>query len=277
MNNINISERKQRELVNKAEDLVDAVLKYSKNYLPFIARLCLVSTFLEDGVRMWFQWSEQKEYIAHSWNMAMLFGNLFVFLNLFGQLIPCILILVRKHINIAVYVLFGIIALQTLAYKILWDLRFLLRNLSLAGGLLLLIVENKPDAKSLFAGVPTLNDNKPKNIMQFAGRILIIFMFLTLIRADWSFGHIILNVLGTLLMVLVAIGYKTKLSAFTLVVILTFLNIAFNPFWMVESDKPLHDFLKYDFFQTMSVVGGLLFIVALGPGGVSLDESKKRW
>jgi uncharacterized membrane protein YphA (DoxX/SURF4 family) len=153
----------------------------------------------------------------------------------------------------------------------------LLRNLSLAGGLLLLVVESKPDAKSLFAGVPTLGDNKPKNYMQFAGRILTIVMFLTLIRADFTFIHVFVNVVGTLLMILVAIGYKTKLSAFTLVLLLSFLNVIANPFWTIDSDKPLHDFLKYDFFQTISVVGGLLFIVALGPGGVSLDESKKRW
>jgi uncharacterized membrane protein YphA (DoxX/SURF4 family) len=159
----------------------------------------------------------------------------------------------------------------------LWDLRFLLRNVSLAGGLLLLLAENKPDAKSLFAGVPTLNDNKPKNYMQFAGRILLIIMFLTLIHADFSIVHIIVNFIGTALIILVAIGYKTKLSALTLVIGLTILNFIANPFWMYASKSPMHDFLKYDFFQTISVIGGLLFIVTLGPGGVSLDEHKKRW
>ena len=153
----------------------------------------------------------------------------------------------------------------------------MLRNLSLAGGLMLLLVESKPDAKSLFAGVPTLGDNKPKNYMQFAGRILLIVMFLTIIRIDFHPIHMCINILGTILIVLVAIGYKTKLSAFTLVIMLSILNIVANPFWTIESEKPLHDFLKYDFFQTMSVIGGLLFIVALGPGGVSLDEHKKRW
>lgn len=164
-----------------------------------------------------------------------------------------------------------------MAYKILWDFRFLLRNLSLAGGLILLLVENRPDAKSLFAGVPTLGDNTPKNYLQFVGRILLIIMFLTLIRVDFDFFHILFNIIGGALIILVAIGYKTKLSALTLVLLLTILNVIANPFWTIDSDRPLHDFLKYDFFQTMSVIGGLLFIVALGPGGVSLDEHKKRW
>jgi len=264
-----------KEFMSKLEDTVDTVLKYSKNYLPTVARLCLTSTFIEDGIRMWFQWGEQRDYIAYSWSCGNFIGTIFVILNLFCQLVPCGLILARKHINISCYILFGIIALQTIAYKILWDFRFLLRNFSLAGGLLLLLVESKPDAKSLFAGLPQLGDNKPKNYMQFAGRILTILMFFSLLRFDLSPIHLFNDVIGTTLILLVAVGYKTKVSASILIFLLSVSNVFSNPFWTIDSDQPLHDFLKYDFFQTLSVVGGLLFIVALGPGGVSLDEHKK--
>lgn len=67
-------------------------LRVTKQYLPHVARLCLISTFLEDGIRMWFQWSEQRDYIDSTWNCGYLLASSFVFLNLLGQLSewPCV-------------------------------------------------------------------------------------------------------------------------------------------------------------------------------------------
>ena len=97
-----------------------------------------------------------------------------------------------------------------------------------------------------------MGGNTPKTYLQLTGRVLLGFMFATLIKLRFSFVYILQDVLGTILMVLVAVGYKTKLAS-------------------------LRDFLKYDFFQTTSVIGGLLLVVALGPGGVSVDDYKKKW
>jgi len=263
--------------LDKLDDVADQVLRNGKHILPHVARLCLISTFLEDGIRMWFQWSEQRDYIAVTWNCGWWIGTLFVLINLFGQLAGCVMVLSRKQVNIACGILFGIIALQTVAYSILWDLKFLMRNLALSGGVILLLAESKAEGKSLFAGLPSMGENTPKTSLQLAGRILLVLMFLTLLRFEFTFLDMVQNLIGTCLILLIAVGYKTKAASLVLVVWLTLLNLYFNAWWNIPDYKPMRDFLKYDFFQTLSVVGGLLLVVALGPGGYSMDEHKKKW
>ncbi|XP_077287332.1 surfeit locus protein 4 isoform X2 [Arctopsyche grandis] len=253
------------------------VQRKGKHILPTVARFCLISTFFEDGLRMWFQWNEQREYMDMSWGCGWFLAMVFVLVNLIGQLGGCVMVLGRLKVDIACGVLFFIVVLQTFAYSILWDMQFLLRNLALIGALLLVLAESKVEGRSLFAGVPSLGENRPKNYLQLTGRVLLAFMFITLLRFEFSFLQIIQNIVGGILMVLVTIGYKTKLSALILVVMLTILNFYHNAWWAIPSYKPLRDFLKYDFFQTLSVIGGLLMIVSLGPGGVSMDEHKKKW
>jgi hypothetical protein len=72
------------------------------------------------------------------------------------------------------------------AYSILWDMQFLFRNLALIGALLLVLAESRVDSRSLFPGVPSLGENKPKEYLQLTGRILLVFMFVTLLRFEWS-------------------------------------------------------------------------------------------
>ncbi|XP_047448923.1 surfeit locus protein 4-like [Mugil cephalus] len=266
------------DLVNRAEDVADQFLRGTRRYLPHVGRLCLVSTFLEDGARMWFQWAEQSDYIDSTWSCGLFLANVFVLINLLGQLGGCVLILSRNYVHPSCFALFAVIALQTVAYSILWDVKFLMRNLSLGGGLLLLLAESREETRSVFAGVPSLgHQSSPKNLLQLGGRVLLVLMFLTLLHFDLSLFTFLQNVVGTGLMVLVVLGFKTKLAALTLVLWLLCLNFTVNAFWSVASYKPMHDFLKYDFFQTTSVIGGLLLVVALGPGGVSMDEKKKEW
>ncbi|XP_051898135.1 surfeit locus protein 4-like [Pristis pectinata] len=265
------------DIMGTAEDLADQFLRVTKRFLPHVAHLCLISTFLEDGIRMWFQWSDQRDYISTSWHCGAFFGTLFVLVNMIGQLGGCILVLTRKFVPYACCGLFSLIVLQTIAYSILWDFKFLMRSLALGGGLLLLLAESRSEGKTMFAGVPTMGTNSPRQYMQLGGRVLLVLMFMTLLHFSLDALMILQDIVGTTLIILVAIGFKTKLAALTLVIWLFVLNVIQNPFWRVAVYSPLHDFLKYDFFQTMSVIGGLLLVVALGPGGVSMDEHKKKW
>ncbi|MEQ2176621.1 Surfeit locus protein 4, partial [Goodea atripinnis] len=81
-----VTEMGHRDLMSQAEDLADKFLRVTKHHLPHAAHLCLVSTFLEDSVRLWFQWMDQSEYINSTWSCGGLLANVLVLINLLGQL-----------------------------------------------------------------------------------------------------------------------------------------------------------------------------------------------
>ena len=115
---------------------------------------------------MWVQWSEQREYMDISWGCGWFLATMFVVINLVGQLGAVAMVLTRFKVDIACGILFFVVILQTIAYSILWDLQFLFRNLALIGALLLVLAESRVEGKSLFAGVPSLGENKPKMYLQ---------------------------------------------------------------------------------------------------------------
>ncbi|MEQ2293229.1 Surfeit locus protein 4 [Ameca splendens] len=78
---------------------VPKFLRVTKHHLPHAAHLCLVSTFLEDSVRLWFQWMDQSEYINSTWSCGGLLANVLVRINLLGQLGSWLLILSRNFVQ----------------------------------------------------------------------------------------------------------------------------------------------------------------------------------
>lgn len=264
-------------LLSTVEDFADQSTKLARPVLPHLARMLLVATFLEDGIRMWTQWTEQREYIMILWGCGHLLASIFVFINLVGQIGAVSMVVNRFQINVACGILLFIVALQTIAFSILTDPMFLLRNLALCGAVLLVAAEDWVEDKSTFAGVPSVGEDKrPKSYLQLAGRVLLSLMFLVLLRLEANPLQILYTLVTSLLMLLISVGYKTKVSAVLLFVLLLVHNVTHNCFWTVGSRKPLHDFLKYDFFQTLSFMGGLLMVVVIGPGEVSIDGKKKQ-
>eukprot|EP00049_Salpingoeca_infusionum_P006744 m.111018 g.111018 ORF g.111018 m.111018 type:complete len:274 (+) comp13417_c0_seq3:203-1024(+) len=266
----------------EVDNAVDSVLRKVKPYIVPAARVCLVSTFLEDSVRMVLQSNSQSRYIATIWRCGYFLAYLFVATNFFIQLVPSVLLIMQKYVKYAFYTLVGAVIMQIIAYQMLFDIPFLLRNLGVIGGLLFVFADEKQGNDgnifalplSSFGALSGSNSSKAVNAMQLAGRVLVVVMFLTLTRFD-SVIRILVELIGLVLVLAVAIGFQTKASASVLVLLLFLENVTFNAFWFSPTRSSSFDFKRYDFFQTMSVIGGLLMIVALGPGGISLDKSKK--
>ncbi|KAL7669090.1 hypothetical protein ACOME3_009759 [Neoechinorhynchus agilis] len=276
-----VRDQSSHELLSRAEDMVDDVTRSLKSVLPYIARFCLVSTFIEDGLRMWFQWTSQREYMSNIWKVPHSVAAGFIFFNMVMQLVPSVLVLLKKQTLYASACLVVITLVQVVAYDIMTEIRFILRVLSLIGGILLLLVEETKAAEMMgsgaLAGLPKLPSERRTNVLQLTGRVLLVFMFLSILHFNLHPALILCDLVGSSLMILVFVGYKTKLSAMFLFAFLAIINIIMNPFWQVHRTSPYHDVLRYDFFQTLSVMGGLLYVVMLGPGGVSIDARKKQW
>jgi len=275
----NFNQAAQHPMLEKAEQLAEQCLSKTKHVLPHMGRLCLCATFIEDGIRMITQWGEQRDYIDSTWGCGWFLAVCFVLINLFGQIGSSVLILSRKHVQPACYALFGIICLQTIAYSILWDIKFLARFLSLIGAVLLLLAENQKSGGNIFAQNIMFDDanQKNKNYMLLSGRLLLVLMFLSLMHLKFSPLEIIRNIIGIALISMITIGFKTKLMSVVMVLWLLGMNLVFNDFWRHRTASIMYDFKKYDFFQTMTVIGGLLILVLIGPGGLSYDERKKMY
>ncbi|CCH60506.1 hypothetical protein TBLA_0C07150 [Henningerozyma blattae CBS 6284] len=257
---------------NKVEDLTDLpfVIKL-KPYVPSIARFFIVATFLEDSFRIITQFSDQIFYL-HKWkHYPWLFVVLFLLIVTISMLSGSFLLVTRKYVNYATGMLVLCIITQGIIYGLFTGSSFVLRNISVIGGLLIAFGDSIVQNKTTFAMLPELSDKNDKNkgYLLFAGRILIVLMFIGFTFSK-SWFTVVLTIIFT---VCFAIGYKTKLASIMLGLILTFYNVAWNNYWFYDSSK--RDFLKYEFYQNLSIIGGLLLVTNTGAGGFSVDEKKK--
>jgi uncharacterized membrane protein YphA (DoxX/SURF4 family) len=194
------------------------------------------------------------------------------------MLVGSFLVIKRKYPEYAVGGLFIVVVAQSIGYGLWSDAKFLLRSLSVIGGLLMVLSDAFSKKKSVFADLPQLSESDRKTYFQLAGRVLLIFLFMSFIfHGEWSIISVIGLIIGFIACVMVVVGFKAKWSATFLVLFLSIYNLIMNNFFAIHHANPQRDFLKYDFFQTLSIMGGLLLLVNMGPGGISIDEKKKAY
>ncbi|KAI8637631.1 SURF4 family-domain-containing protein [Parasitella parasitica] len=266
------------EFSTKVEDVLDKVGQPLKPYIPAMSRLLIVATFLEDSMRIMMQWEDQRTFMEQSRHFPYGLSHIFLGLNVIVMLASSFGIVAKKQQTYAVYGLMGVIIAQAFGYGLIFDMSFFLRNLSVMGGLMMVLSETMVKRKQMFAALPQISETNRRMYLQLAGRILLIFLFIgSAFHGDWSLMRIAVSLLGLTACVMVAVGFKAKWSAMFLVLFLSVLNVFVNNFWSVQHSYYKRDFLRYDFFQSLSTVGGFLLLVSTGPGGLSYDEKKKEY
>jgi uncharacterized membrane protein YphA (DoxX/SURF4 family) len=223
------------------------------------------------------------------------------------------LVIARKRTEYAVAGLLAVVITQGLGYGLIFDLNFFLRNLSVVGGLLMVLSDSWVRKKFVPAGLPQLEEKDRKMYVQFAGRVLLIFLFIGFVfSGEWSFWRILVSLFGLVACVMVIVGFKAKWSAIILVVLLSLFNVFVNNFWTVcyisgrQSIVPTKTNFSFSCTRTTptrtspnmtsskscrlcmyilqcTVVqnanncfsGGLVLLVNMGPGQLSMDEKKK--
>jgi uncharacterized membrane protein YphA (DoxX/SURF4 family) len=266
---------------DKLDNNLDIYLGFAKPYVPSIGRFFIVATFIEDSLRISTQWKEQVYYLSTYRNLYEWIVKLFLLLNIIGMIFGSILVILRKQPIISSLILISIVLLQGLLYGLFFDPSFFLRNISVIGGLLLALSDSLIiDKRSLsMPGLPML-ETKDYNKKYFllAGRIMLIVLFLTFtLSISWSLINILIILIGFLACLSIAIGYKTKFAASILTLLLTIHNCITNHYWTYPYKDTRRDYLRYEFFQTLSIIGGLLLIVNTGAGELSIDEKKKKF
>ncbi|GAA6009041.1 hypothetical protein JCM11491_005724 [Sporobolomyces phaffii] len=269
---------KARKVTDKVEDTLEQWAKPVRPWLPGIGRFLIVVTFLEDALRILTQLGDQNYYLQKHRGFPRGLSHLFLYTNVAVMLTCSTLIIAKRYPFYATIGLFSVVITQGFGYGLIFDLTFFLRNLSVMGGLLMALSDALSGKKSNLVGVPTMgiNDQDRKKYFQLFGRVLLVFLFLGFVfngQTGWAKG--IVSVSGLIACLFVALGYKAKQSALFLVVVLGTFNFTVNAWWRVHKAHPQRDFLKYDFFQTLSIVGGLLLLVNLGAGDFAIEQKKR--
>lgn len=278
-----------KSISSKIEAVIESISKPLKPHLPRFGRFLLVSTFFEDALRITSQWNDQLEYLVDEQRYSRTFGLSFLSFNIIVMIICSVLVIIKRWSWVSFPGLISVMIGQGIIYDLFTDITFLCLNTSLLGGLLLGLSDTLevPSQVRSFAGLPLeSSDRDPQSskrtYLQLMGRILLIGFFVGQTILTWlrlSDEVTILTIwpaaLAIIACLLVVVGFKARGSALFLVLISATINVMSNNWWSKPKDHPERDFRKYDFFQVLSIVGGLILLINQGPGGISVDEKRK--
>ncbi|GAB4226176.1 MAG: DoxX family protein [Chlamydiales bacterium] len=74
--------------------------------------------------------------------------------------------------------------------------------------------------------------------------------------------------------IMVLIGWRTRLGAFLLLIALSVHVYYFYNFWTIDDQSQMHHY-QLIYFMNLAIFGGLLYVLACGPGLLSCDHRRR--
>lgn len=233
------------------------VRKAATPYLPILCRVLLVSTFIEDGIRILFEMPNQVDFLRHEYSIPRFFATLMLFSNIIVSFIAVAFILARKKIargqyeNHAAYALIGCVLYQQVLYGRhspigSGNLGFFVRNLCLSGSLMLITCQSRMASGRSALPMGLLDGQTDKqttvSYLQLISRILLVLLALEFI--------VTLGVVGTILTVpivlSVLVGFQLEISGAILLVLYFLHNVLNSAFWSV-SGSYISQIMQYEY------------------------------
>lgn len=216
-------------------------------YMPMICRVLLVSTFVEDGIRILFEMHHQVDFLRHEYYIPGFIAGLMLLANIFISFIAVAFILARKNVargayeNYAAYALIGCVAYQQVLYGRhspigSGNLGFFVRNLCLSGSLLLITCQTRMASGRSALPLGLLDGHTDKkttvSYLQLASRILLVLLAIEFM--------VTLGTIGTLfaipVIIAVLVGYQLEISGTILLLLYLVHNILNSAFWSVSGN-----------------------------------------
>jgi uncharacterized membrane protein YphA (DoxX/SURF4 family) len=133
----------------------------------------------------------------------------------------------------------AVVVSQSIGYGLIFDFNFFFRNLSVIGGLLMLLSEALVKKKDLFAGLPQMSETEKSTYLQLAGRVLLVGLFLSFVLAgEMTWFRLVMTIIGFGVSLMVVVGFKAKYSAVLLILILSIANVILNNWWSLHHNHP---------------------------------------
>mmetsp|Transcript_17006 Transcript_17006/g.40569 ORF Transcript_17006/g.40569 Transcript_17006/m.40569 type:complete len:273 (-) Transcript_17006:39-857(-) len=260
----------------KIDDSFEPV-KPSKRYLVKAATALLTLTFLEDSLRIYNLWDTQFKHVMAYTSTTEFNAKLFLLATFIIQMGAAFLLLpigvdTKKRICFA---LLACVLIQPPMYGQLSNIVFVSMSIAQVGALLLLAASIRDEGRAQAGGWEVPGDWAWVKLL---GRLMLTadFFVVYVLNLEESMSECFLNpssIAALLLLIscmLVWVGFKTFLMATAVGVAVGVDTIFRFPYWAVPADR--RDNVKFHFFQSLSLVGGMLLLAVHGPGQFSLDS-----